>query len=256
MRKRKNRKVNSSPSTIPPFNPQEGNESSARLPWDYSQPTLKVKNISAFESTLSFECQVTIRAKVELSRHQVCILSGVTLFDVAHQGLKISDWILLEWLYSYLLGSKKEPLERNDPKERELALLLKIVLISGTWMGLEEKKELPRDIQELIFSSKWVPSLRTYNSWKQNYVLDKFLEVQIVPLELVMERSKGTKRYSSYCKGYGESSRMGRRQKTRPSAELDGEPVSMERKEISKPEEARLTQLVLKEIQYKTKGKN
>lgn len=255
MRKRKNRKALSSPIMSPPSTLQEGNESFARLPWDYSRPTLKVEGISAFESTMSFECQVTIRAKVELSRHQVCILAGMALFDVAYQGLKVSDWIILEWLYSYLLGSKLDPLERNDPKERELALLLKIILISGTWMGLEEKKELPRDIQELIFSSRWVPSQRTYFSWKQIYVLDKFLEVRIVPLELLMERSKGTKRYSSYCKGYGESSHMGRRQKTRPSAELDGEPVSMERKEISKPEEARLTELVLKEIKYRTKKK-
>lgn len=255
MRKRKSRKTSSSPNAPAPIYTQEGNESSARLPWDYSQPTLKVKGISEFESTQSFECQVTIRAKVELSRHQICILAAVALFDVAHFGLKVSDWIILEWIYSYLLGSKLDPLERNDSRERELALLLKIVLISGTWMGLEEKNKLPRDIQELIFSSRWVPSPRTYNSWKQIYVLDKFLEVRIVPLDLFMERSKRTTRYSSYCKGYGESSHMGRRQKTRPSSELDGEPVNLERKEISKSEKARLTELVLKEIKYRTQGR-
>lgn len=252
MRKRKSRKTSSSPNAPAPIYMQEGNESSARLPWDYSQPTLRVKGTSEFESTQSFECQVTIRAKVELSRHQVCILAAVALFDVAHHGLKVSDWIILEWIYSYLLGSKLDPLERNDSRERELALLLKIVLISGTWMGLEEKNKLPRDIQELIFSSRWIPSSRTYNSWKQIYVLDKFLEVRIVPLDLFMERSKRTTRYSSYCKGYGESSHMGRRQKTRPSSELDGEPVDLERKEISKSEKARLTELVLKEIKYRT----
>jgi len=204
---------------------------------------------------MSIECQLTIRTKVELSRQQACLLAGISLFEIAYTGIGLTDWIVLEWLYSFLLGNKQSPLERKDPKERELALLLKIVLISGTWMGLEEKKKLPTDIRSLIMTSKWVPSIRTYSSWKETYRLDKFLEVQIVPLELVYERSKGTKRYSSYCKGYGESSRMGRRQKTRPSAELDGEPVEMEEKEISRPDQLRLTELVLKEIKYRQKKK-
>lgn len=256
MRKRNKRKQISSSNDTSPINLQRETESSARLPSDYSLPTLTVEGTSAYTSIRSYECQLTIRTKVELSRQQVCLLASVSLYEVSSFGMMVSDWILLEWMYSYLLGTKQQPLERNDPKERELLLLLKIVLLSGSWLGLEDKKQLPKDVQQLIFSSKWVPTSRTYQSRKQTYRLEKFLEVRIVPLDLFLERSNGTKRYSSYCKGYGESNRMGRRQKTRSSAELDGEPVSLERKELPRSEQVRLTDLVLKEIKYKqSRGK-
>jgi hypothetical protein len=151
------------------------------------------------------------------------MLSGLALFNVAQDGIGLSDWIILEFLYTSLLGNKQDPFERKDSKELELSLLLKVVLLSGTWMGLEEKREIPQDVQKLLSLSKWVPKKRTFSSWLQSYSLNKFIEVRIVPLDVLFERSKGTIRYSSYCKGYGESSHMGHRQKTRPSVELDGE---------------------------------
>jgi hypothetical protein len=181
------------------------------------------------------------------------MLSGLALSDVAHKGMNLSDWIILEFFYSSLLGNKQEPFERKDNKEFELSLLLKVVLLSGTWMGLEEKRELPKDVQTLIFLSKWVPKERTISSWRQNYSLNKFIEVRAVPLDVLFERSKGTIRYSSYCKGYGESSHMGRRQKTRPSAELDGESVDLEKDQTVKLDLSNIGQIltaVLLEIKY------
>lgn len=211
---------------------RQGAESSARLPSDYSPPTLSVEGAEKYYGAISFDVQVTVRSKIHLTRKQLCMLSGLALSEVAEKGLGLSDWMILEYLYSSLLGNKQNYFERKDPKEFELALILKIVLLGGTWMSLEEKKILPEDIQTLILASYFVPKGRTKQSWLQSWNPRKFLEIRAVPLEVVLERSKNTVRYSSYCKGYGESSRMGRRQKTRPSAELDGEEVDLEKEKM------------------------
>lgn len=206
-----------------------GSESSARLPSFYSLPTFAIEGAEEYTRTISFDVQLTVRSKVDFTRKQLCMLSGLALSDVAEFGISLSDWMVLEWLYSSLLGNKKSPYERKDNKEFELSLLLKVTLLSGTWLGLEEKVFLPEDIQKLILSSKFVPTGRTKASWRRSWDLKKFIQIRAVPLDVLMERSRNTSRYSSYCKGYGESSRMGRRQKTRPSAELDGEPVDLEK---------------------------
>jgi hypothetical protein len=230
-----------------------GSESSARLPSDYSPPTLAVEGSEEYFGAISFDVQVTVRSKLDLTRKQLCMLTGIALSDVAEKGLGLSDWMILEWLYSSLLGNKQTPYERKDPKEFELSLLCKIVLLSGTWMGLEGKVKLPQDTQELILNSRFVPKGRTKASWRQSWNIAKFIEIRAVPLDVLLERSKGTNRYSSYCKGYGESSRLGRRQKTRPSAELDGEPVDLEKDKMMNLDLQRISQLltaVLLEIKY------
>lgn len=240
------------PSSVP-----RGSESSARLPSDYSLSTLKVKGSEEYYRELSFDVQVTVRSKIHLTRKQLCMLTGLALSDVAELGLGLSDWMILEWLYSSLLGNKQSPFERKDSREFELSLLLKIVLLSGTWMGLEGKKKLPEDVQILILNSKYVPKGRTKFSWKQSWDFIKFIEIRTVPLDIILERSKNTQRYSSYCKGYGESSRLGRRQKTRPSAELDGEDVDLEKDKMINLNLQRISHLlsaVLLEIKYNNRS--
>lgn len=242
---------------LPPLEDFRGSESSARLPSDYSPPTLAIDGSEEYFRAISFDVQLTVRSKVDFTRKQLCMLSGIALSDVAEKGLSLSDWMILEWLYSNLLGNKQTPYERKDIKEFELSLLLKIVLLSGTWMGLEGKVEIPQDVQSLVLSSKFVPSGRTKSSWKQSWNIAKFLEIRAVPLDVLLERSKNTTRYSSYCKGYGESSRLGRRQKTRPSAELDGEPVDLEKDKMMNLNLNRISQTlsaVLLEIKYSKKN--
>jgi hypothetical protein len=222
-----------------------GSESSARLPSDYSPPTFAVKGSDEeYFGAISFDVQMTVRSKVDFTRKQLCMLSGFALSEVTEKGLGLSDWMILEWLYCNLLGNKQEYLQRKDKVEFELCLLLKVVLLGGTWMGLEGKVELPEDIQKLVLSSKYVPSGRTKASWKQSWNLEKFLEIRAVPLDVLLERTGNTTRYSSYCKGYGESSRMGRRQKTRPSAELDGEPVDLEKDKMMNLDLLRISQIL------------
>lgn len=234
-----------------------GSGNAARLPSDYSPPSLMVRGVEKFSSSISIDVQVTIRSKLSLTRRQLCMLAGLALSEVAYSGIGLSDWMVLEFLYSSLLGNKQDPFERKDPKELELSLLLKVVLLSGTWMGLEEKKEIPLDVQSLILSSKLVPKDRVRMSWKQSWQLDKFLEIQIVPLDVFLERSRGTIRYSSYCKGYGESNRLGRRQRTRPSAELDGEEVDLEKDQtvsLNLLQIQNLLSAVLLELKYRQRS--
>lgn len=230
-----------------------GSEFSARLPWSYSPPSLEVEGNEKYYSTISFDVQLTVRSRVEINRKQLSMLAGLALSDVLEKGLNLSDWMVLEYLYSSLLGNKQTPYERKDPREFELSLLLKIVLLSGTWMGLEEKRMLPEDVQTLLKQSRFVPSGRTKSSWQSHWNLTKFLEIRAVPLDVLQERRKDTTRYSSYTKGYGESSHMGRRQKTRPSAELDGEAVDLEKDQMMNLDLLRIGQLlsaVLLETKY------
>lgn len=230
-----------------------GSESSARLPSDYSLPTLAITGSEEYSRTISTEVQLTIRSKVQFTRKQLCMLSGIALSEVAENGLNVSDWMVLEWLYSTLLGNKLNPYERKDHKEFELSLLLKVVLLGGTWLGLEGKIQLPEDIKYLILTSKLVPKGRVKASWRTHWNIKNYIEFRIVPLDLLLERSKDTSPYSSYCKGYGESSRMGRRQKTRPSMELDGEDVDLEKDKTMSLDFSNLTHIltaVLLETKY------
>jgi len=251
MKKNKRKSIPSLDSSL--IESSRGNEYSARLPSDYSQPTLSVKGAEKFSRTISFDVQVTVRSKVDFSRRQLCMLSGIALSDVVDQGLSLSDWMILEYLYSSLLGNKLSPYERKDQVEFELSLLLKIVLLAGDWMNFETKVQLPEDVRQLILSSRLIPKGRTKSSWRQSWDIRKFLEIRSVPLEVLLERSTQTTRYSSYCKGYGESSRMGRRQKTRPSMELDGEDVDLEKDKTISLDFSNLTHIltaVLLETKY------
>jgi hypothetical protein len=200
-------------------------EISPRSASNFPPPTLQVEGVEKYQQILSLDVNITIRSKVQLTRRQATILSGQALFEVLHFGLTLGDWMVLEFLYNFLIGQKPDFLKVKDPKELEILALLKIILLSGTWLGLEGKVEIPEDIQFLLRSSRWIPNERTYHSRKQLFDLKKYLQVRIVSVDDLMTRSSDTKRYSSYCKGYGEGSSSGRREKTPPSAELDGEEV-------------------------------
>jgi len=253
---RRNSKENLDPH---PNLPTKGAEISTRLPSVHSQPTLAVEGVEASQMIYSSDFNLTIRVKVkEFTRKQATVLVGQALRLVALNGLSITDWMTLECLYTYLLGNKQQYFERKDPKEFELLLLLKVVLLSGSWMGLEGKVQLPADIQSAILSSRWVPNQRTFDSRKRLFSLDKFLSLRIVPVDSLIERSKDSIRYSSYCKGYGESGLTGRRKKSRPSAELDGDPVDLEKESLIKLPLDRISQifdLELLETKYELRKK-
>lgn len=237
-----------------PINPTKGTEFSSRLPSVHSQPTLKVENFEEGQKIYNTDFNLTIRIKVsEFTRKQATLLAGQALRQVAQEGLSITDWMTLECLYTYLLGNKLDYSSRRDPKEFELLLLLKVTLSATSWMNLEGKVQIPEDVRQFILFSRWVPNQRTYDSRRDQFRMNKFIQIRLVPVENFYERSNDTIRYSSYCKGYGESGPTGRRKKTRPSYELDGEPVDLEEEGLIKLSFQRFQQiqdLLLLETKY------
>lgn len=197
----------------------------------HSPPNLQQKQKEREEAKLihSVDIQLTVRTKIELSRKQVCYLAAIFISEISKYGMNIKDWIIIEYLYSKLLASNDDPKAIIENRERELTLILKILLLSGNWMGLEERRQIPDDVKKLIKMSNFVPSERTLQSWCQHWKPDDYIEVRAVPLDTFMKRSTGTQRYSGYCKGYGESGPAGNCKRTKFSSELDGrEPLERE----------------------------
>lgn len=222
---RKRRNSTSGSRQSPSFN-SESLVSAHRSPSSYPRPIpLRVDGNLEEISTISMNYQLTVRSKVELHRYQVSMLLEVLLWEIVNFGCNFSEWLVLDFLYSYLLGSKQSPLEIRNKDERRVAFVAQIILriLEGNWLNLSDRENL-----SLILSSEkelldLLPSQREIQSRIEYWVPTKFLEIRAVRLDVRFERENNSSRYSSYCKGYGEGNSMGRRQRTRPSAELDGE---------------------------------
>lgn len=207
---------------FPTSEPGTGNLS--RLPSDYSPPISALGGTEGRESSsLSCEVHLTVRTKVELSRRSVGLLLENYLIRVSREGFDLYSYLLIDWMSSYLRGSHQSDEIKVD-KERLVIRLSEILLLSfgKSDLPLGEKFTVEKEVAEVI-NSFLDPSGRLFASRRIFWQLEKFLEVRSVLVTSVYEREKNSStRYSSYCKGYGESSRMGRRKKTAPSFELDG----------------------------------
>jgi hypothetical protein len=203
-----------------------GNEQSAWLPWNYSPPNPKVEGVIEKDlSSISIDYQLTVCPKVELTRYQCSMLLETLEVQIVESGVSFSNYLCLEYLFSRLLGTK-EILELRSENERRTVFLAQILLraIRGTWFSLDSKEKILQDtVDKMKEIHNLFPSLREFRSRAEYWNCERFLRVQAVRLDVFLERRKDSNRYSSYCKGYGESSHMGHRQKTRPSVELDGE---------------------------------
>lgn len=204
----------------------DGTEFYARLPSDYSPPNLKVRGVPERENLSNLiDYQLTVRPKVDLTRYQMTMLLELNCWSVCQRGVTLEDWLTIEYLWERLLGSSTKVWEIRDPIERRVLTLANMVLLStqNTWMTLGESTRINESLLNYLSDSNLLPSDRTIHSRLDYWKNEKFLEVRAVRLDVFLERESNSIRYSSYCKGYGESSSMGRRHKTRPSAELDGE---------------------------------
>jgi len=232
------------------------NLASARLPSDYSPPIQVVGGVRR-ESKLSelSDYQLTVRPKVELTRYQVSMLLEVACWEVVRGGIDFIGWLTIEYLTTRLQGSKKIWEVRESTERRVLTLSTMILLSTqNSWMNLLERESLPQSLLTYLEDSDLLSSDRTLQSRKDFWYPAKFLEVKTVRLDVFLERENRSVRYSSYTKGYGESSRMGRRQKTRSSPELDGE--DSERPEVVILKDLQnLLYLNLLEIKRRSTGK-
>lgn len=216
----------------------EGTESSTRLPSDCSPTNLSLKgSLERDISLLSMDYQLTVRPKVELTRYQISMLLSILCFDIVWNGINFNSWLALEYLSSRLLGSKKIYQIRNKYERKSLTCAEFILLTTdNSWLSLEEKTFIQPEMAKYLIETSLLISKRTWISRIEYWQPVKFIEVRAVRLDVFLEKEKNSTPYSSYTKGYGESSRMGRRLKTRPSAELDGE-------DEDKPEEVILEEI-------------
>lgn len=198
---------------------------------DDSHPTFTRKSRKGVnEDQFEEGVYLTVRAKINLSKRQLCLISGVLLSQVCLEGANLNDIILAEYLLTRILGQKTDPRYLKDRREIEISLSLQSLIFGTRDLTLEnEKKEIPQDIKVLIQSSQYVPNRRTTGSWKEKYSLGRFFQVRTVLIDYLLERTSNTLPYDSYCKGYGESHPSNHKRKTRPSPELDGEVVDVDK---------------------------
>lgn len=172
--------------------------------------------------TFSIESHITIFAKVELSRKKVSLLLEQEILRVNSQGFNLLDYFAFEWMLNYLVGSKLI-YEVNGEKLSTTVFVAYLVLLDYRKNEnlLYNKSKLSEDLSseiERIFGNL---SDRKYQSRNSLYQLEKFLLFKIENVDSKFERGQNSVRYTSYCKGYGESGRSARKQRTRYSYELD-----------------------------------
>jgi hypothetical protein len=172
------------------------------------------------------EFQMTIRPKVtELSTKQCSILLMVLCYQGIVHGIDIAAYLSMEFLRNRLVKSGQDISEVREESIRKTIFVSETILhwLRGSWLSLADREPLPDEVVQTIVETGWLPSNRTYSSWMQYWVPQKFLEVRIVPLDFLLERSdSNTERYSGYTKGYGNDGSPASPQVTNYSAELDG----------------------------------
>lgn len=180
---------------------------------------------------------MTIRTKIsEFSLREASMLLMVCNVESLLKGIDMTLYLSMEYLYSVLTkGASIRPEEIREERYRQTCLLTDLILSTfrGEWQDLGDRIEISdEEVRASVIASGWLPTKRQYNSWKQHWEPNRWLEVRIVPLNLeTNRRSVYSEPYSSYCKGYGESSSRGPK-KTPYDSELDG----AEYKEAEPPE--------------------
>lgn len=200
--------------------------SKTRVSYDEPPPSLKVKGVLETEnlSELSMDYQITARPLIRLSRKSVSLVLGVLVNQVRRKGINFAQYLTMEYLYSWLLGSKNDPIEVRDTFERRTLVLAQIVLkgLNGDFIRLEDKVQLSLEAERALDSTGWLMNDRTLWSRVTSYRPERWIEVRAVVLDVFLEKERNSEPYSSYCKGYGEAHRTAR-SKTPFSSELDGE---------------------------------
>lgn len=217
------------------------------------QPQLEEENNTEVLDLISTEYQLTVRSRMKLSRRQIGLLLEDCNYRAVCYGVNLGLYLTMEHLSYQLIGQKKDNLEIRDSKERRVVSVTQIILqsLGRTNLLIEEDIQIPEIIREEIITRQLIVSSRVFGSRHQIWNPESFIRVLAVPLSTQFERVKGTsERYSSYCKGYGESHPSAHYKKTKPSSELDGEPE--DREYLSLRDISELLEL----IQLETRAKN
>lgn len=192
-----------------------------------TQPPFGLKEAERAERT-TIEYHLTISIpNSSLTPRDLSLLLEVLNYQAVHFGVNLVMYLAMLEIYFRLLGSKSNPLEVKDKYIRLTLSVTEIICreFKGKDFSLspEHSLQVSQQIREILL--RYLMSKRTYGSRFRTWRPEKFLAVRIVPVDTIFERRPGSTRYSSYCKGYGESGPSARRKKLKPQPELDARDV-------------------------------
>lgn len=205
---------------------------------------------SANVSQVFTEFHMTVQSKItDLSVKQASMLLSVCNVRAVNQGVDFQLYLVMEFLYSYLWKSGHDPMETATENVRKTLLLSDVIFsyIRGKWLEFSDTEKLPDDVVEKIKTLGWLPTERTYGSWKPYWQVEKFIRIRTVPVDAIRRRDKyaTTEKYSGYTRGYGNDGSPANPGRTKPSVELDGDPVSDN-------DQAEVSRLLLEYEDYQT----
>jgi len=163
------------------------------------------------------------------SRKELGLLLEVLCYQAVHFGISLNMQIAMFELYFRLLGNKVDSREISESNIRKILVISEILFneLRGVELNLAAESRFKFDSHVCEIISKGLMSKRTYGSRFRTYRPEAFLRILAVPVNILyFERRQFSKRYSSYCKGYGESHPSAHRSKTKISSELDGNGTS------------------------------
>lgn len=214
-------------SSVSSFLTSEGADGSLSEQSVTALPTLAVGVARSTEvSSFTFSYHWTVRCKIiEMDTRKASILLKVLVFEQLIQGIDFTGYLSVEYLVSYILKGKTDPLEITDERDRQACLLGILVLSAtrGTWINLGDRIKFSPSLVQEVLDLDWLPDTRTYKSWKPYWRPQRFLEILTVPLDAYGLRDRIGAPYDSYCKGYGNGGHRSRIQKTPTDPEIDGE---------------------------------
>lgn len=188
--------------------------------------TPQIEGIGEDISYNSIEYHLTARITNEsLTVRDLSLLLEVLNYQCVHFGVNFTMRLTLYEIYFRCLGNKRSSREVKNNKIRLTLTVSEILLHSlrGVEHSLDTREfvELSPTVKSIL--GKHIMSSRTYGSRYRTWRPEKFVVVKAVPVDIQFLNSrKRPNRYSSYCKGYGESHPSNHSKKTMPSAELDG----------------------------------
>lgn len=205
-------------------------------------------------TTNSLEFHMTIQSRVTtLTDKQASMLLAVACYRAIHLGVDFTLYLTMEWLYNRLWKNGTDPLETRNQKVRHTLLVADVIFayIRGQWFNFIDYEQLPLPVVEDVEALGWLPSERTFQSWRKHWQLETYFEIKIVPVEALLERSKYSQaeRYSGYTRGYGNDGSPAHPGRTRHSPELDGEDSDRSPPQLSL-QEFEEYQTVIRHIEY------
>lgn len=188
-------------------------------------PQTNIAGGDELNSLLQSDYHLTVQLKFKLERRQVSLLLGVLCYQSVHFGVTFPMYLQMLHLNEILIGSKIRASEIRDRYERLSVELSQVIIrdLAGRYLEFNEFLQLSSQTHKLVLRSRALMTKDTYKSRHTHWRPEFFLRLKTVPVDVIIERSGNSVRYTSYCKGYGEGTGTARKGRTKECFELDGE---------------------------------